>query len=176
MTSRAAVIAVVAGCALITVNAAAAAPSVAKDSAVANATIVEGNAVRINLAIAAPSVRGSREGAAFMGSVPSIMIGAMMMIPGNARLTVRRDDDEGVPVTAPASFEVIGAEGDNALIVRTTATAEVRIPGDGVILNGVLQGGSAASIDIARGLLPLLDGETVDTVKGATLVVVVQYN
>lgn len=79
-------------------------------------------------------------------------------------------------MTAPASFEVIGAEGDNALIVRTTANSEVRIPGDGVILNGVLQGGSAASIDVGRGLIPLLDGETAATINGATLVVVVQYN
>lgn len=175
MMCRAAAIAVAATCVLVIAHSAAAAPSVVQTGAAANATIVEGNAISINLAIAAPSVRGSREGAAFMGSVPSMLIG-MMMIPGNARLTVRRDDDEGVPVTAPASFEVIGAEGDNALIVRTTANSEVRIPGDGVILNGVLQGGSAASIDVGRGLIPLLDGETAATINGATLVVVVQYN
>ena len=143
--------------------------------ATAQVTIVEGSAVRMNLATAPASVRGTRDGAAFAGTAPSMLL-SIMMLPGNARLTVRRDDDSGVPVTAPASFEVFGTEGDSTLIVRTTGSSEVRIVRNGVILDGALQGGSAASIDVAGGLTPISSGGQSSGFNSATLVVVVQYN
>lgn len=154
-----------------TAGSACAAPA----SADARATIVEGNGVRMNWATAASSVRGTPDGAAFVGSVPSMMMG-MMMMPGNARLTVRRDDDAGVPVTAPASFEVIGTEGDNALTIRTTASSEFRVARDGVILDGALQGGTAVSIDVGRGVMPISQRNATTGPAASTLVVVVQYN
>ncbi len=98
-----------------------------------------------------------------------------MMIPGNARLTVRRQDEDQVSLTAPTSFEVIRADGENALIVRTAADAEVRIGVNGVIAAGSLQGASAASIGVGRGLTRVSTQGGIDGYS-ETLTVVVQYN
>ncbi len=153
----------------------AATPAVsATASANANATIVDPNTVRMNWAVAMPSVRGGGDGASFLGSAPSMMMG-MMMIPGNARLTVRRQDEDQVSLTAPTSFEVIRADGENALIVRTAADAEVRIGVNGVIAAGSLQGASAASIGVGRGLTRVSTQGGIDGYS-ETLTVVVQYN
>lgn len=140
----------------------------------AHATIVDANTVRMNWSVAMPSVRGGGDGASFLGSAPSMMMG-MMMIPGNARLTVRRQDDDQSSLTAPTSFEVIRAEGENALIVRTAIDAEARIGANGVIAAGALQGASAASIGVGRGLTRV---STLGGTEGysETLIVVVQYN
>lgn len=145
---------------------AAATPALAATGATAaHVMIVEGNVVRMNWSVAMPSVRGTSGaggGASFSGSQPSMMMG-MMMMPGNATLTIRREDESDVPVTAPTSFEVIRNEGDNALIVKTAANSEFLIASDGAIMGGSLQGASAASISVGRG-------------SPQALSIVVQYN
>lgn len=121
--------------------------------------------------LAMPSVQGGAQGAAFQGTMPSMGMG--MMMPGNARLTVRREDDTGEPVTAPTNFEVVTTEGDQGLIIRTGGSADIRISSDGAIVGGSLQGGAAASIEVARGLI--LAANSPDLTP-RTLMVVVQYN
>lgn len=163
---------ILAVCVLLQVSAQVA--SAAPVSARAHATIVEANIVRMNWTTALPSVQGGLSGASFTGNMPSIALG--MMTPGNARLTVRRQDETGKPVTAPTVFEVISSEGDDALIVRTGSTALIRIARDGAIVGGALQGGSAASIEVGRGATPATEGDPGVPAMSKTLVVVVQYN
>lgn len=141
----------------------------------AQARIVEGGVVRMNWSIAASSVTGSRNGAAFSGTDPSMITG-MVLARRNARLTVQREDVAGGPVTAPTSFEVIRADGENTLIVRTDANAEVRITSAGAVVYGSIPGSSAASIDVGHGLSRIATLETSSSVGRETLFVVVQYN
>ena len=134
----------------------------------ARATIVDANSVRMSLTTAMPSVQGGGNGAVFLGTSPSMMMGPMM-IPGNARLTVRREDGGGALLTAPTSFEVVKAEGENALIVRTAANAEIRISSKGAIVGGTVLGSSAISIGVGGSVTPF-------SAASDALVVVVQYN
>ena len=154
---------------------AAAAPASAADlptRAAARASIVEAMALRMQWATAMPSVRGDANGASFMGIMPSMAMG--MMMPATARLIMRREDQTGEPVTAPAAFEIVSTRGTEAVVVRTGLTADVRLTG-GAFASGSLPGRAAASIDVARGLIltstggPAVGGPT-------TLVVMVQYN
>lgn len=144
-------------------------------TATAHARIVEGGVVRMNWSIAASSVTGSRNGANFSGTDPSMITG-MVLAPRNARLTVQREDVAGGPVTAPTSFEVIRTDGENTLIVRTDANAEVRITSAGAVVYGSIPGSSAASIDVGHGLSRIATLETLSPPGRETLVVVVQYN
>ena len=147
----------------------------ASASAGASATIVANSAVRLNWAIAMPTVNGANNGARFTGTVPSMMM-AIMVMPGNERLTVRRDDVPGGLVTAPTSFEVISPEGETALLVRTTVDSESWLSSSGAILSGALEGGSAVSIDVAHGLMRITYPDVVGAAVQETLTVVVQYN
>lgn len=144
-------------------------------TAPAHATIVDGASVRMNWSTAMPSVRGGSNGAVFIGSSPTMMMGAMM-IPGNARLTVRREDGGGALLTAPTSFEVVRTQGENALIVRTAANAEVRITNDGAIVGGAVLGASAVSIDVNGIMSPGAGFGAAGADGRGALVVVVQYN
>ena len=164
--------AILAVCALLQGSARVA--SAAPVSAPAHATIVEANIVRMNWTTALPSVQGGLTGASFMGNMPSLALG--MMTPGNARLTVRREDETGEPVTAPTIFEVISSGGDDALIVRTGSTALIRIARDGAIVGGALQGGAAASIEVGHGATLATADDPGVPAMSRTLVVVVQYN
>lgn len=139
----------------------------------AHATIVDPMSVRMTWSLAMPSVQGGAQGASFQGTMPSMGMG--MMMPGNARLTVRREDDTGEPVTAPTSFEVVTTEGDEALTIRTGGAAELKTANMSVIVGGALLGGAAASIEVGRGLILASTGPDL-TPQPATLVVVVQYN
>ena len=143
-------------------------------SAPAHAAIVDPAGVRVNWALAQPSVRGVPVGANFIGTMPSMGIG--MLMPGNARLTVRRQDETGEPVTAPTSFEVVTTQGDEALIVKTGGSAELRLTSDGAIVGGSLLGGAAASIAVARPGLTLTSNGPGLSFETAPLTVVVQYN
>ncbi len=144
-------------------------------SAGASATIVANSAVRMNWSVAMPTVNGANNGARFTGTVPSMMM-AIMVMPGNERLTVRRDDAPGGLVTAPTSFEVISPEGETALLVRTTVDSESWVSSSGAILSGSLEGSSAASIDVAQGLMRITYPESIGAAVRETLTVVVQYN
>ena len=144
-------------------------------SAGASATIVASSAVRMNWAIAMPTVNGANNGARFTGTAPSMMM-AIMVMPGNERLTVRRDDVPGGLVTAPTSFEVISPEGETALLVRTTVDSESWLSSSGAVLSGALEGGSAVSIDVAQGLMRTTYPDAIGAAAQKTLTVVVQYN
>jgi hypothetical protein len=60
-------------------------------SAPARADIVDPAGVRMNWAMALPSVKGDPSGATFLGTMPSYGMG--MLMPGNARLMLRPRDD-----------------------------------------------------------------------------------
>ncbi|MBU1378100.1 MAG: hypothetical protein KKE02_02140 [Alphaproteobacteria bacterium] len=137
-------------------------------TATARVTIIEGNVVRINWTMGMPSVQVGGGGAAFVGAVPSTVLG-MRMMPTGGRLMVRRRDPSGSPMTAPTSFEVVRAGGEDAVIVTTANDTETTIARDRVIVGGALQGAAAASIEVARGVAP-------EPASAQTLVVVVQYN
>ncbi|HET6971810.1 MAG TPA: hypothetical protein VFH92_11835, partial [Phenylobacterium sp.] len=125
--------------------------------------------------MAMPSVQGGTSGASFIGSMPSMGM-AMMLMPGKAGLLVRREDATGAPVTAPASFQVMRNQGDEALIVKTGPNSEIRI-GDGrAIAGGALVGGSAASISVGRGVALSVDDRASTPIATDTLEIVVQYN
>ena len=134
----------------------------------AHAEIVEPATVRVNWALATPSVKGVASGAAFQGNMPSISLGLLM--PANARLTVRREDETGQPVTAPSLFEVV-TEGGRDLILRTGGTAGFMSADGGALAGGSLLGGAAASIEVGRGLSLVANGP-----QPTTLLVMVQYN
>jgi hypothetical protein len=145
---------------------AVASPSLAAEArATARATIVEPMALRISWPMAMPSVQGGVTGASFLGVMPSMSMG--MTMPANARLVIRREDDTGAPVTAPANFEVTQI-GPEALVVRTTAEAPAADPQKPALAGGSLQGRAAASIEVARG--------PVAGFGRAGVQVVVQYN
>jgi hypothetical protein len=94
-------------------------------------------------------------------------MGMAMMMPANARLVIRRQDDTGAVVTAPAGFEVVSAGPDRGYIVRTTYAPEALQALDGLIVGGEIPGSAAASIDVGRAA----------QIPGpGALVVVVQYN
>lgn len=154
----------------------AAALPVAAATAVAgaHASIVDPAVVRLSWSLAMPSTRRLDTGAEFIGTAPSVALG--MSMPGNARLMLRRQDDTGQPVTAPTGFQVITRQGDEALTVRTGADAEFSMIEEGAIVGGVLQGGSATSIEVARGLVLASYGGPDLPTPAQALVVVVQYN
>ena len=154
-----------AGPCLIALWASGAAAAPVSASAPARAVITEPAMVRMAWMMAMPSVAGSGSGAAFMGNLPSMSMG-MMMMPGAAGLNIR-EGDGGPPVTAPTGFEVVRNEGGDALILRTGSGGSVAIAGDGVLMGGSILGGSAASID--------LDSQP-SAAPGGMLVVLVQYN
>jgi hypothetical protein len=141
----------------------------------AAATIVESTGVRMNWPMAMPSVQGGASGASFIGNMPSMGM-AMMLMPRNSGLLVRREDATGAPVTAPSSFQVVRNQGDEALIVKTGPNSELRIGRDGVIAGGALVGGSAASIAVGRGVAMSLSDRAGAPVATNTLEIVVQYN
>ncbi|MBW8814401.1 MAG: hypothetical protein JF588_13315 [Caulobacterales bacterium] len=143
--------------------------------AAAQANVVEATGVRVNWPMAMPTVQGGASGASFVGNMPSMGM-AMMLMPRNSGLMVRREDATGAPVTAPNSFQVVGNQGDGALIVKTGANAEIRIGQDGAIAGGALVGGSAASIAVARGVAMRVGDRGTGPVSTDTLVIVVQYN
>ena len=143
-------------------------------TAQAHATIVDPANVRLTWALSAPSVRRSDIGADFIGNAPSLAVGLTM--PRNAQLIIRRQDAAGGPVTAPTGFQVISTQGDDALTIRTDSGAEFSISDEGAIVGGALQGGSAASIEVARGLILASYGGPDLPTPEAALVVVVQYN
>ncbi|WP_293898889.1 hypothetical protein [Phenylobacterium sp.] len=141
----------------------------------AHAAIVEASNVKVEWALAPPSVKAVIQGADFLGNMPSLAIGLLM--PRNARLTLRREDETGATVTAPAGFVVVTTEGGDALIVRTGADAERLIARQGAIVAGSLAGRTATSIDVARGGLTLIStAGSQPPAPAATLVVTVQYN
>lgn len=143
-----------------------------RGQAEARAAIVEPMVVRMQWAAAMPSVRGSVDGAVFMGTMPSMAMG--MMMPANARLIMRREDETGEPVTAPAAFEVVTGRRADTVVVRTGVNADIQLS-EGSVVSGVLPGRSAASVDVARGLILAAAGGRAPHGAG-TLVVMVQYN
>jgi hypothetical protein len=151
---------------------AAAAPCAAGEVATARAqaTIVEPANILVNWALAQPTVQGIVQGAEFVGTMPALGIG--LTIPGNARLIIRREDDTGAPVTAPGAFEVTSI-GHQALLIRTGGGRFGSVT-PRTIAGGELLGGTAASIDVARGLI--LADDHPGLAAPQTLVVVVQYN
>jgi len=168
--TRAALIIAVSIVALAASQSAAAATA----GAPAQATIVDPANVRLMWALSAPSVRRSDTGADFIGNAPSLAVGLTM--PRNAQLILRRQDAAGGPVTAPTGFQVISTEGDEALTIRTGADTEFSMSDAGAIVGGALQGGSAASIEVARGVILASYGGPDLRTPEAALVVVVQYN
>jgi hypothetical protein len=141
----------------------------------AQATIVDAAGVRVNWPMAMPSVQGGASGASFIGNMPSMGM-AMMLMPRNSGLMVRREDATGAPVTAPGSFQVVGNQGDGTLIVKTGANSEIRIDGGGAIAGGALVGGAAASIAVGRGVAMSVGDRLKAPVATDTVVIVVQYN
>lgn len=141
----------------------------------ASATIVESTGVRMNWTMAMPSVQGGASGASFIGNMPSMGM-AMMLMPRNAGLLVRREDATGAPVTAPASFEVVQNQADPGLVVRTGTNSEIRLGQGEAIAGGALIGGSAASIAVDRGVTLSVGGRAGAPVETNTVTIVVQYN
>ena len=168
--TRAALIIAIAATTLVAAYPAAAGTGVGQ----AHATIVDPANVRLIWALSAPSVRRSDTGADFIGNAPSLAVGLTM--PRNAQLVLRRQDAAGGPVTAPTGFQVISTQGDDALTLRTGSDTEFSMSDDGAIVGGALQGGSAASIEVARGLILASYGGPDLATPEAALVVVVQYN
>jgi hypothetical protein len=157
---------------------AAAAPATAADrsaQAAARAVIVEPMAIRMQWATAMPSVRGGANGATFSAPMPSMAMG--MMMPANARLMIQQQDESGEPAaTAPGAFEVTTLRGQAVVLVRTGLTADVSVTGDGALVGGEVQGGTAASIGVARAGLILASTGGPPPESAGTLVVMVQYN
>jgi hypothetical protein len=143
---------------------AAALPAAAADkaSAPARADIVDPASVRMNWAMAMPSVKGGPSGATFLGTMPSMGMG--MMMPGNARLMLRPLDGSGQPVTVPTGFEVTAGGG-----VRDAEARQASL-----VVGGSLPGGSAASIGVGRAFILTANGPGLS--PAAPLVIVVQYN
>ena len=139
-------------------------------AAPAHVAIVDPATVQVNWALAQPSTQGALQGATFIGSMPAIGLG--LLLPGHARLIIRREDVLGGPVTAPGSFEVTTG-GRESLIIRTGG-ATLGPVSPRTLAGGELIGGKAASIDVARGLVG--DGDMSDLPGPQTLIVVVQYN
>lgn len=163
---------------VLAVLAGAASPSLcatASGTAAANARIVEAGVVRMNWALAQSSVTGTSRGARFTGTEPSLVLGLVVM-PRNARLTVRSQDVAEGPVTAPTSFEVVRSDGENTLIVRSDAKAEVWVRGSGTLVYGALPGDSAASIGLGRSFARVVNAGGLSGVNNETLTVVVQFN
>ena len=133
----------------------------------AQATILDPASLRVSWVAGMPTVTEDIDGARFVGRFPSLGLGTTL--PANARLVILRVDDSGRTVTAPASFEVASAGRGQGLIVRTSSRpdADALASLDGLIVGGDLPGGSAASIDVARGP---------SAASADTLMVVVQYN
>lgn len=159
--------------------AALATPALAATSRVdAHATIVEANAIRLQLPTAMPSVIGTSRGAAFLGLMPSLGFGhSIPVLAGNARLIVRRVDASGAPVTAPASFEILQTGEEDAVILRTGGIAEDRFNnGDNFVVGGSLPGAAAASIDVGARLSLASDTGLGPAPGARMLVVLVQYN
>ncbi|WP_293677259.1 hypothetical protein [uncultured Phenylobacterium sp.] len=140
-------------------------------SAPARASIIDPPGVAVNWALAMPSVRGIAAGASFQGTLPSISLG--MMMPGNAALLVRREDQAGLPVTAPASFEV-SAQDDQGLTLRTGG-ADLTHDRPGTLVGGALLDRAAASIEVGKGLALASHGPR-SAAQPGFLMVVVQYN
>ncbi len=157
----------------VAIAVAAASPCAAAEVAVAqaHAAIVDPTAFQVAWWLAQPSVQGGVQGATFIGTMPALGMG--LLIPGNARLIIRREDDTGAPVTAPGAFEVTTGEPES-LIIRTGGDATLRPVTPRTIAGGELLGGKAASIDVARGLIRAPDAPGLPAPQ--TLVVVVQYN
>jgi len=154
---------------LLTVTGPTATAIAADARAVARASVAEPMSVRLSWPMAMPSVRGGADGASFLGVMPSMSMG--MTMPANARLVIRREDDSGQPVTAPASFEVTRVD-SAAVVLRTASKADGARAGDyeaAPLAGGVLQGRAAASIEVARG--PAAGPERLSGLQ-----VVVQYN
>lgn len=164
-------VASIAGSLAVAMTGALSASAAERASGPAHATIVDASGIRMTWSLAMPSVQGMAQGAVFQGTMPSMGMG--MMMPGNARLTVRREDETGEPVTAPTNFEVVTTQGDEAMIIRTGGGADIGIASDGAIVGGSLQGAAAASIEVARGFTLAVNGPILTP---QTLVVVVQYN
>lgn len=157
---------------LATAGAATAADHTAQ--AGARAAIVEPMALRMQWATAMPTVRGGAGVAVFAGRMPSMAMG--MMMPANARLMIRREDETGEPVTAPGAFEVVANGAGQALVVRTAPDADIRVTGGEAFAGGSLAGRAAASIDVARRHLILASATDSAPAAPEALVVMVQYN
>jgi hypothetical protein len=153
------------GAVIATVLAAATPAGAADARADAQATILDPAMLRLVWPAALPSVTGATDGARFVGRIPSM--GMAMMMPANARLVIQRRDDSGQTVTAPAGFEVVSAGPERGYIVRTSYSTNALQALDGLVVAGDLDGGAAASIDVARN--PAIG-------SGQALMVVVQYN
>ena len=150
-----------------------AAPATAR--ATAQATIINPAGVRMNWAMAMPSVRGSSSGAAFAGNAPTMSMSTGMVVR-NESLTIQREDGGAAAATAPSSFTVTRLDETETMLLRTSASDAFAATGEGVVMGGQLVGGAAASIDVGgRAWLASAQGSQ-GAPAGQLLVVVVQYN
>ena len=139
----------------------------------AQATIVDPANIRVLWALAPPTVRRTDTGADFVGNAPSLAVG--LSLPRNAQLQLRLDAPGGL-LTAPTGFQVTRSQDGEALTLRMGLDTEFSMAEEGAIAGGSLNGGSAASIEVAQGLILVSSGGPSLPTPEAALVVVVQYN